>query len=514
MTTIDYDEKENKLILYSSIIDDLRLHFSVANDAIQFQKTFNPYTPARTSVITPSNRAELGMLLVIQQYINDIHTGHEVVITPKLLAALYNPPFNVTNADVLSVQSTKTPRPYQVSAVVQSLISQRGVLQIGTGGGKTLTMYLLQQTFNKFVTNSTTLILLPAHLVHQTYTDFLEYGVKESDCVVWKGEDLGEIKPIIFASYNLLTTKITSFKHLSFKSKTKEINCALVQKHQLKEAERKKLWTKEKNRLIGIMNGIDLLLLDEVHSLRRDNQLSTVIQKIKTKYRFGFTGTLPDTMLDRWNIFGRIGPVIVDITAHELINAGYLTNVKTEVIKIHYTDRVIANPSNTNRYHDELDFVHNNPFRCKVIKQIVSNLNKNVLILVDRLEYGKHLEQLLSSTGKTVYWVNGSVEDEDREKIRKEFEVNDNIICIAITRVFSTGISINNLHYIVFAQSGKAKISIIQSIGRGLRLHPLKNELVIFDLADILTYGSEHLLSRIEHYESEKIQYEISEIHQ
>ena len=86
-------------------------------------------------------------------------------------------------------------------------------------------------------------------------------------------------------------------------------------------------------------------------------------------------------------------------------------------------------------------------------------------------------------------------------------EINNNIICVAISKIFSTGISINNLHYIVFASAGKAKIKILQSIGRGLRLHPLKNKVYIFDIADNLRYGRKHLTDRIKLYEEEKIQF-------
>ena len=87
-----------------------------------------------------------------------------------------------------------------------------------------------------------------------------------------------------------------------------------------------------------------------------------------------------------------------------------------------------------------------------------------------------------------------------------------NIICVAISKIFSEGINIKNLHYIVFAASGKAKIKILQTIGRGVRLHPLKNMLYIFDIADSLRYSSKHLKERIKLYDTEKIQYKETEI--
>ena len=86
-------------------------------------------------------------------------------------------------------------------------------------------------------------------------------------------------------------------------------------------------------------------------------------------------------------------------------------------------------------------------------------------------------------------------------------EEQNNIIVVAISKIFSTGINIKNLHYIMFAGGGKAKIKIIQSIGRGLRLHSDKKELIIFDVADNLRYGQRHMEQRLSLYDSEHINY-------
>ena len=84
-------------------------------------------------------------------------------------------------------------------------------------------------------------------------------------------------------------------------------------------------------------------------------------------------------------------------------------------------------------------------------------------------------------------------------------EYKDNVICIAISKIFSTGINIKNLHYIMFAGGGKSKIKVLQSIGRGLRLHHSKSQLYIVDIADQLHYGGKHYRKRSEFYVQENI---------
>ena len=49
----------------------------------------------------------------------------------------------------------------------------------------------------------------------------------------------------------------------------------------------------------------------------------------------------------------------------------------------------------------------------------------------------------------------------------------------------ATGVSINAIFNIVFLDSFKSEQIVIQSIGRGLRLHSEKDKVVIFDLVDI-----------------------------
>jgi superfamily II DNA or RNA helicase len=121
--------------------------------------------------------------------------------------------------------------------------------------------------------------------------------------------------------------------------------------------------------------------------------------------------------------------------------------------------------------------------------------------------HGEHLlEYLKDKTERQVFFVQGSVEVEEREKIKQIMETTSGVVCIAISKIFSTGISIKNLHNIIFASIGKARIKIIQSIGRSLRLHHTKEMATIFDIADTcLTYGYKHFEERKRLYESEKI---------
>lgn len=139
---------------------------------------------------------------------------------------------------------------------------------------------------------------------------------------------------------------------------------------------------------------------------------------------------------------------------------------------------------------------------------LCSKLDKNTLLLVNRLEHGHNLLNYFNNNinNKKIYFIRGEIDVDSRDEIKKLMEIDNDIICIAITKIFSTGINIKNLHNIILAAGGKSSVTVVQSIGRGLRLHPEKKELNIFDICDKgFKYSTEHSNKRMQIYKKEKI---------
>ena len=94
---------------------------------------------------------------------------------------------------------------------------------------------------------------------------------------------------------------------------------------------------------------------------------------------------------------------------------------------------------------------------------------------------------------------------EDRQEIIQKLENGKNVICIAMSSIFSTGINIKNLHNIFFVGLGKSFIRTVQSIGRGLRLHESKSKLTILDICDNMKFSEKHSDQRMSIYDKEQI---------
>lgn len=248
------------------------------------------------------------------------------------------------------------------------------------------------------------------------------------------------------------------------------------------------------------------ILISNCHKITSGNKISKIVQKIKTHNKYGFTGTLPESQLDKWSIIGKLGPVVYEKSSYELRLEDHLTNVTVKILELNYTQRI--NYVTQNRYREELDFVYENADRNNFLTKLCSKLPNNILLLVNHIKHGEALLEYLEKVeDKQVYFIRGEVAVEERERIKQIMEKHDNVVCIAISAIFSTGINIKNLHNIIFAAGGKSFIRTVQSIGRGLRKHETKDKLVIMDVCDNLPYGKRHCEKRKTIYDKEKIMY-------
>lgn len=483
MIQFSYDPKKGTGLLSGDLFEDIREAFSVKNEAAFFvRKRYGRFLPQRLYSITPTGRFEPGLYfeirkyLTTKQYVGDVKTDdllYDVIKPSKKWEK--NTQYNI------EVVPLALPlRDYQEEIVKKALSIGRGTIVLATAGGKTLTAAsLLTKLFLLHGSSFKCLYIVPdLGLVEQTTGDFKSYNVPFS-VSKWTGNNPLDDNPgnVIVANLGILQSKNTDLSWIA---------------------------------------NIDALVVDEVHKIRKGNEVNKIIKLIKTPIRFGFTGTMPESFMDQWNIIGKIGPIIYEKHSHELRLENYVSNVQVQILKLRYSEDPFKDTtvSSANLYREEQRFLMRNQFRNNVIGKLACKLTNNTLILVDYIEHGETLYKTIKQLcpNKQIYFIRGEVEVTEREKIRALIENRTDVVVVAISKIFSTGINIKNLHFIVFACGGKAKIKIVQSIGRGLRLHKDKDKLIIFDIADEFKYSTAHMEKRINLYEKEKIQYSIKEI--
>jgi len=484
MIKFDYDEKKKLGIVSGDMFDEIREHFSVKNEAAHFMRRRGRFMPSRTYAITPTGRfepclfVEIKKFLTSQQYVGEIEYSKSIFEQVVPARHGWHQQLDFKN-EIYPLKLNL--RDYQEEIVKQCLFNGRGTIILATAGGKTLTSASLISKIHQLYMSSYNkqsfkcLFIVPDRgLASQTYQDFTDYGVPFS-VSKWTGDD----------DLNLSTNVIVS-------------NLGILQ---------------SKNSNLDWLEDIDLLIVDEVHKIRKGNKVNDILKKIKTPYRFGFTGTMPEENLDQWNIIGKIGPVIYEKNSFDLRQENYVSNASIQIINLIHKN-FPPKKENGNAYREELEYLTTSKFRNELIAKLAQGLKQNTLIMVDFIQHGELLFDIICKMmpKKQCFFIRGEVEVEERDRVRQLMETNSDVVVVAISKIFSTGINIKNLHYIIFACGGKAKIKIVQSIGRGLRLHTAKTQLIIFDIADNLRYSAAHALKRQSLYEKEHIPFACKEI--
>lgn len=344
------------------------------------------------------------------------------------------------------------PRDYQHDAILAALQHKRGVLEAATGAGKSIIIYSIIRFIMENVKGKILLVVPSISLVSQMFSDFREYG--------W------------WDNYDDVSLLYGNSKHYDPNKKI------LIS-----------TWQSIHKKGQRFFEQFDAVLVDETHNAK-STSIQTVLKKcVNAEYKLGMTGTLPTEKIDRFNIFGYLGPVIYKLRSHELISRGFLTDIRIVNMFVRYSNKDVKD-NKSRKYADEISFITKNGKRNKVLKHIISSNHvkdcENILILAQRLNHIDAIEKYLSDKypDRKILKISGVTNPDERERIRQYVECNNGVILVATYGTLSTGVNIPKLHHVIFASFYKSKIKVLQSIGRGLRLHKSKKIIFIWDIID------------------------------
>lgn len=385
------------------------------------------------------------------------------------------------------------PRDYQLEAIHHALVHYRSLLLSPTASGKSLIIYVLIRYFLEENANKKILLIVPTtSLVEQMFTDFKDYATldeswnNEAECHrIYSGKEKMDIRSRV-----VITTWQSIYKM-------------------------RPEWFEPYGMVIG----------DEAHTFKAKS-LSSIMEKLRdAKYRIGTTGTLDGTQTHKLVLEGLFGPVHRVTTTKELMDSNALAQLSIDVLLMKYSD-IECQGAKQLDYQQEIDFIVSHAARNRFIRNLALAQTGNTLILYNYVEkHGKPLYAMINEKlnelprrTRQLFFVSGSVETDERERIRALTEKEKDAIIVASMGTFSTGINIRNLHNIIFASPSKSQIRILQSIGRGLRKSDDGRATKVFDIADDLhwkknrNYTLNHAAERIKLYSSEKFDYNIYEV--
>lgn len=285
-----------------------------------------------------------------------------------------------------------TPRPYQYEAAYKILQWQRSTSQLATRAGKTLIAYIIFRYAMQYMNMKRILMIVPSiDLVKQAYNDFNEYAEFFKTECIWSGGKLVESANITVGTFQSL------IKFLDRKSKK-------FNPH--------------------FFDDYDCVFVDETHRASAQ-QIKTIISQPfmkNVKIAFGMTGTMPrEKTIERYCVHSLLGAKIQEINPAELMDAGYISKIQIEQIRLYYDKGVDwqerqmdlyircaeyalsdyvneTNQSTNKKEHKKLD---NPQFLIqyeKTLPATILNIKENS---VNKLEYVSNLKKIVGQSTKT-----------------------------------------------------------------------------------------------------------------
>lgn len=478
-------------IVYDKIYD----YFSFKSDS-KFSNpnipgmVFNEYTRMFNK---RTNKIYIGLLNQLVLFCQK--SDFDIQIDPELITSFNDDAYDekyvenwISTLNLSSGGEKILTRDFQTTLIKKVIQNKRLVGLSATSSGKSLVIYVLLRWFieqSRILNddeNKKILIIVPSVvLVDQLYNDFLDYS---------------KLNKFDVEKY---VTKI-------YTGKDRNTN------HRIKIS----TWQSLQKMPDEYFEDFSVVICDEVHKAKA-KVLTDIIRKCyNTEYRIGLTGSLDNNQINKIIIMGLFGQVHKIINAKELIDMGAAAKPEITINILEHTENV---PSDL-PYADEVSYFRNNDKRSEYIVNLLRTMSGNTMILavnVDEmiLPLSEKIAEMIPD--KNVMTIYGGTDIESRIDIRDKLENTDNNVLVCSYETVGTGFSVKNVQNMIFAQSYKSIIKIVQAIGRGIRIKSGKTKVNIHDIIDVFskkmnTYSYAHGVARMRIYKSEGHDFKINRV--
>ncbi|MCE5231083.1 DEAD/DEAH box helicase [bacterium] len=372
-------------------------------------------------------------------------------------------------------------RPYQLAALESALAGKRGIIQMATGGGKTmLAAHLLRRLDRPAIFFVHTLDLL-----YQAARVFERELGREIGIL---GDGQATLRPVTVATIQTVANACSGTRPARRKPDDDE-----------EEREERPVHFDEATRreVIDFLESVPVVIFDECHHVPADTFYKIAMRTVGATHRYGLSATPwrddgADLMLE-----AALGPCIHQTRASDLIDAGYLVRplIQMQPAPIIALRRKID-------YHDCYgQAIVENRERNRVIAARARQWAAegcSVLILVAHVAHGLQLSNLLPEAR----FAHGGLDSELRRQYLAELEQKLHPIMIATT-LADEGLDVPTLGGLILAGGGKSQTRAFQRIGRVLRPAGGKTQARVLDFLDDAPWLRNHSQARLALYRQE-----------
>jgi superfamily II DNA or RNA helicase len=487
----------------------LEVHKSL-NEILTFEvpnAKFTPQYKARVwdGKIRLYNTRDMKLLIGHIETLNKFcdKNGYEIEVDSEVYKQVINDDYNekavddfidsldLSSYDKKSKEFEKIePYPEQRMAVHTIIKDNRRLMLSPTSSGKSLIAYIICRWYIHNKKKGQFLITVPTTmLVEQmleNFKEYSEYNGWDADAhthVIYAGKDKKTKKKIVVSTWqSIYKLQKPYFKNFS------------------------------------------LAIADECHNVQGKSLQAIYSKLVNANIRVGMTGTLSGMKCSQIQIEGYMGLTKTITTIKELTDNKRIAKPKVKSIFLDYP-KAESFDIKKFTYQEEIKYLNAHEKRTNILTKVFSKLKGNVLILFANVAHGQMLYDDFQKYGTESYIITGKHGTVTAHNaITDLMDREDGIVTFATYSKLSTGISIKNIQYVVFASPSKSQIRVLQSLGRGLRKHKTKDKVTIVDFVDDLTYlkrggknthenyAYQHGLKRLEIYMKAEIDYEIKKL--
>lgn len=374
------------------------------------------------------------------------------------------------------------PHDYQIKVVEDSIKKSRAIIQVATGGGKTL---IVSKIIQELGVSPFIFYVLTKDLMYQAkerledYMQGLEVGLI--------GDGICEIKEI-----NIMTIQ-TAYKcqeeHKESKKKKEEEFVGLDDEDESLLKEENMDHLKRRAEILDLIKNAKGVYMDEAHHAAARTCQEIIGSSKDAYYIYGGTATPERTDNAELMIEGVFGRKVCDISASFLIDRGvliapdifYFTLKDNKLKSINYQQDYKNNISENQQRNDHIIEVAN----------YMQSKNIPTLILVQRINHGKYLESKIK--GST--FIEGK--SKKRQESFKDVESKKKNLIIT-TSLGDEGLDLKRLKCLIMGSGGKSPIKCKQRVGRVIRACPEENKKFawVFDFNDVGRWVCDHAKER------------------
>lgn len=274
---------------------------------------------------------------------------------------------------------------------------------------------------------------------------------------------------------------------------------------------------------VDFLDTVRAVICDEAHYAGAISYWNVFQYLNNARMRIGMTGTLDKSKkIHMARIKSLMGNPIINVTNKQMIDRGVSAKPHIKMVPITQPTDLDAqvgaymkkNGMTTGGTAGDLiayqvtyslGVIHNqyrNHLIAEIAYQGAKRLNKKaVLIIVNSIEHGELISKELDSLGAEYAFIQGKDDTDTRNDVLERVNSGELNILIG-TKILDAGIDIKSIQLFIECSGGKSYITLLQRIGRSLRVMEDKKDVYIFDLWDRTTSGPlyKHGKERLKYY--------------